>query len=245
MTAETDKTDYDFRLNPALDVADLAKAYARKRRLQVRDVFTPDTAERLARCLDSEVPWGFACHDGKPVHYRAEEMAQMDNLEKQALIRRVYAGAKHDFQYAYACYPILDAYLQKWNEVPLLDHFLEFLNSEDMLGFIRTLTGREDIIKGDAQATRFGPGHFLTAHTDDVKTEYRVAAYVFNFTRSWAPDWGGYLQFYDGEDDIEQAFLPRFNALNIFTVPQKHSVSHVPTYAGGARNAITGWFRFR
>ena len=59
----------------------------------------------------------------------------------------------------------------------------------------------------------------------------------------WDRDWGGLLQFFDAEDNIEAAFKPSFNTLNIFTVPQHHSVSMVATYVQAQRLAVTGWFR--
>lgn len=237
--------EFPFCLNQELCVSELAEAYSHKRRLQIRHILAPDSAEYLARCLESEVPWGLACCDVEPKLYRAEEVARWSDSKRKQLIGQIYRRATREFQYAYACYPMLDAYLQSWAQVPALDCFLDYLNSDEMLSFVRTVTGRRDIIKGDAQATRYGPGHFLKCHNDDVESEYRAAAYVFNFTRRWDADWGGYLQFYDENGDIEQAFLPRFNTLNIFTVPQRHSVSYVPAYAGGARYAITGWFRFK
>ena len=35
--------------------------------------------------------------------------------------------------------------------------------------------------------------------------------------------------------------MPRFNALNVFAVPQPHSVSIVSPFAVGARYSVTGW----
>ena len=67
-----------------------------------------------------------------------------------------------------------------------------------------------------------------------------------NFTAGdWRPEWGGYLQFFDDEGDVVQAFRPRFNSLNLFAVPQPHAVSFVPPFAPLGRYAITGWFRDR
>jgi len=234
-----------LQLNPNLDVRALAANYQAKRRLHIPEIFHPESAELIARCLEKDVPWGFAYNDGKPQFRRAEEMARLSPQEQQGILAEIYGRAPDDFQYAYNCYPILDAYLGGWQQVPLLDRVLEFLNTDEVLNFMRTLTGRSDIIKGDAQATRYGPGQFLKFHTDDVKEEYRVAAFVLNFTRNWDPDWGGLLQFYNERWDVTDAFLPRFNALNIFTVPQNHAVSYVANYARSQRYAITGWFRFR
>jgi SM-20-related protein len=236
--------DDPFHLNPALDVDRLAADYPTARRIQIRDIFTPPTAERIAQCLEQDVPWAFAWFDGEPKYHRAEQFAALDDAARAALTRRLYEVATTGFQYAYNTYPMLDAYLQKWQQVPLLDRLLEFINSPPMLELVRRVTGHDDIIKGDAQATCYGPGQFLKIH-NDINEPERVAAYVLNFTRRWHPDWGGFLQFYDDRLDIDQAFLPRFNVMNIFSVPQQHSVSYVANYAGARRYAITGWFRNR
>ena len=37
--------------------------------------------------------------------------------------------------------------------------------------------------------------------------------------------------------------MPTFNALNLFAVPQLHSVSFVPPFAGALRFSVTGWLR--
>ncbi len=235
----------DFSLNKALDPHSLAQDYAAGKRLQIPDFLSDSSAEEITSCLETQVPWGFAYNDGGSQFLRAQELKAMSAQDQQRLLQQLYERARTSFQYAYNCYPILDAYLNGWNEVPMLNRLLEFINSDEMLSFIRTLTGRPEIIKGDAQATRYGPGQFLKFHTDNVTEEYRVAAFVLNFTREWDPDWGGYLQFYGPNWDIEQAFLPRFNTLNIFTVPQNHAVSYVANYAAAQRYAITGWFRYR
>ncbi|WP_286828914.1 MULTISPECIES: 2OG-Fe(II) oxygenase [Kordiimonas] len=235
----------DFSLNSQLNVDDLAKEYASKRRLHIPNILSEVSANKIATCLETQVPWGFAYNNGESQFLRAEEMQKMSAPDQQKLLKELYDRARTGFQYAYNCYPILDAYMNGWGQVPLLDRVLEFINSEEVLAFMRTLTGRPEIIKGDAQATRYGPGQFLKFHTDNVTEEFRVAAFVLNFTRDWDPDFGGYLQFYDKDWDIEEAFLPRFNALNIFTVPQNHAVSYVANYATKQRYAITGWFRYK
>lgn len=95
----------------------------------------------------------------------------------------------------------------------------------------------------DGQATRYLPGHFLTGHDDDVAGKGRIAAYVLNLTPAWRTEWGGLLQFHDPAGDVLRGLLPRFNTLNLFTVPQLHSVSLVAPFAASPRYAVTGWIR--
>ena len=126
----------------------------------------------------------------------------------------------------------------------MLHKFYEWLDSEEFLGFARSVTGFGDIGFVDAQATRFSPGHFLSAHDDSAEGKNRCAAYVFNFTEEWVPDWGGYLQLLDDDGHVRCGLRPRFNVLNIIAVPQLHNVGFVAPFAGAVRLSVTGWLRY-
>jgi Rps23 Pro-64 3,4-dihydroxylase Tpa1-like proline 4-hydroxylase len=122
-----------------------------------------------------------------------------------------------------------------------LAKLVAFLASPEFLAFIREVTGVEAIAWPNADATLYGPFDFLTLH-DDKHTEFdRLVAYVLNMTPMWRPDWGGALQFFDAHGQIEEGYMPTFNALNLFRVPKLHSVSLVAPF-GGARYSVTGWF---
>ena len=69
-----------------------------------------------------------------------------------------------------------------------------------------------------------------------------ACAYVFNLTKDWNPNWGGYLNFYDDDGNIEFGLRPSFNVLNMFAVPKQHSVSMLTPFTGAFRYSITGWF---
>lgn len=236
----------DLHVNRDLDLAAFRQRFRAQGHVQVPEPFAPEDAERLHRCLAGEVPWGFAWFDGGPRYLRAEQLKTLTAEEGRALDRQIRTRAREDYQYAYGTYPMLDAYLGRWDEVPLLDGFLEALNSEPVLELIRGLTGLDRVIKADAQATRFGPGQFLRRHVDTSPPDQEwLVAYVYNLTPEWQPDWGGYLQFLDADDDIARGLKPRFNALNLLAVPQPHLVGQVSTFAGAARYAVTGWFRAR
>lgn len=124
----------------------------------------------------------------------------------------------------------------------MLHQYLDFMNRDEMLGFMRRLSGIGEIIRSDAQATCYRAGHFLSVHDDAANYQPRRLAYVFGFTWGWQPDWGGYLLFLDKDGDLQAGLLPRFNVLNVFAVPQYHAVSMVNPAASAARYSITGWF---
>jgi SM-20-related protein len=238
-----------FTLNADLDRDALAEAFAREGRVQVRDLLTPETAEEVHRILAQGTPWGIAWQAGdkeKPQAVEADELRSAPGAKQRDILQATYgAAAAGDYAFQFARYPMVDAYLGKWNEGGPHDFLLEHINAPDFLDFIRHVTGIPGIAKGDAQATLYAPGQFLGLHVDSHVAEGWIVAYVMNFTKGWKPDWGGYLNFFDEDGDVIAGYRPRFNALNMFKVPRAHAVSFVPPFAPVGRFAITGWFRDR
>jgi len=230
-------------LNPALDAHELAGAYRAKGRIQIRDLLGEESAAAVLAALEG-VPWGLAFNEGaNVVQLDADAVAKLSREQAAQIMAGVHERARSGYQFLYAYYPLLTAYFTPGTErLPIYDAF-EFINSAPFLDFIRTVTGLANIRWADGQATLFRAGHFLKYHTDESPKETRLAAYVINMTKGWGRDWGGFLQFFDERYDVEQAFRPVFNAINIFTIPADHSVSMVSSYAPGNRLSITGWFR--
>jgi len=230
-------------LNPTLDASMLVDAYQQRKRIQIREFLESGSAETALKELE-KLPWGLAYKEGtRVVELYAAAVARLDNREAAEIMARIREQARTSYQFFYAYYPILTAYFSP--EVPRQPIFdlYEFINSQPVLDLVREVTGLPGISWADAQATCFKPGHFLKAHNDELPAESRLAAYVMNFTKDWDHDGGGFLQFFDERGDIEQALKPAFNALNIFTVPQLHSVSMVSTWVTAKRMSMTGWFR--
>lgn len=232
-----------IELNPALRREVLASEYRKKLRGQIRDFLSLDSAQAVHRDLEA-LPWAMAYNDGpRVVQLSDRQLAALDPRQAAEIMRGIHERARTQYQFLYSFFPILSAYFSP--EAPRFGifDFFEFVNSEPVLEFIRGTTGLSDITWADAQGTWFKPGHFLKAHTDEEHATQRRAAYVMNLSPVWERDWGGFLQFFDAENNIEQAFKPDFNVLNIFTIPQNHSVSMVSTYVTEKRLAVTGWFR--
>ena len=83
----------------------------------------------------------------------------------------------------------------------------------------------------------------MKAHSDMGREQGREVAFVMNFTPRWDPDWGGLLQFWDDDRNVEEAISPHYNSLSIFRIPVPHSVSVVAPYVNVGRFAISGTFR--
>lgn len=238
-----------FEVNPNLDRASLRRRFVAEHRLQIRNVLTPETARIIHAILSQQTPWGLAWRAGEdgPHGLRREQLSKLSPAETQLIGSKVTAAMRGDgYAFLYAQYRLLEAYIEKWTEGSPHDLLLEHINDQPFLDLVREVTGIPELMKADAQATLYGPNHFLALHDDSHVAEGWRVAYVMNFCPAdWRPDWGGYLMFYDEDGDVIAGFKPRFNALNIFRVPQKHNVSYVPPFAPVSRFAITGWFRDR
>jgi len=237
-------TEALIRLNPSLDIGALKKSFAQDRRLHVPRILTEYAAERLVRCLAQDVDWHLVFNEGKKTHtLYPDQIKAMTDGQNKKLRQKVLGQAQKGFQFIYNDYNIYDYYLNGKNRDHFLHRFHEFLNSSPFLDFIREITGIESITFADSQATAYGPGHFLTMHHDEVAGKNRKLAYVFNFTRTWKIDWGGILQFLGKDGNIKGGFVPAFNVLNVFEVPQTHAVSYVAPFCPAIRYSITGWLR--
>lgn len=235
-----------FQVNPKLDRDRLAAEFATTRRLQIRDFLTVETATTIARILARETPWSLAWtapddgpHSVSPAALTTTDMRTVSEKISRAMREGEYA-------FAYSQYKMLDAYLQQRAPGSPHDLLIEHINDEPFLGLVREISGIPELKKADAQASLFAPGQFLGLHIDSHVGEGWRIAYVMNFCAvDWKPDWGGYLNFFDDDGDVIAGYKPRFNALNIFEVPQSHNVTYVPPFAPAARFAITGWLRDR
>ncbi len=247
--ASSDQLLHLLALNPDLDRAALNRDFLRDGRVQIRDVLNSASAKALRSILTQQTPWGLAWKAGTdgPKGLTPKEFAALSPADRQAIDRSVQATAQRgDYAFAYARYPLLDAYLGRWMPDSPHDILFEHINDAPFLSFIREITGIAELIKADAQATLYAPTHFLSKHNDSHVGEGWRVAYVLSLAPDdWKPDWGGYLNFLDAEGDIIAGYRPRFNALSLFRVPQDHHVSYVPPFAPIGRFSITGWFRDR
>ena len=232
-----------MRINPELDVEALAAELARNRRLQISDFFDSRSADRIHGMLATQTPWWLAYNVGDQVQQLAPEtLSQLGPGQIDRILGEIVERAQTGYQFVYAFYPILGNYFSADPKPPVSEVF-RFLNTPQVLDWLRRLSGREDVQWVDAQATLYQSGHFLKSHSDKDDAGVRAAAYVLNFTKQWERDWGGYLQFYNESHDIELALRPIFNAMNVFLVPTDHSVGIVSPFAVGDRLSITGWLR--
>ncbi len=238
-----------FEINPNVDRTAAAARYAEHGRVQVRDVLTQETATEIRTILQRGTSWSMAIMGGEgeadtPKSYRHDVIATPTGAEEanRAAMAAHHASARGDYAFRFAHYPIVDALNERWEPDGPFELLLEHLNAPDFLELAREISGIDGLVKADAQATLFAANHYLGRHIDSHVADGWRVAYVMNFAPDdWHPDWGGYLLFLDDQGDVIEGFRPRFNALNLFAVPQSHLVSYVPPFAPSGRLAITGW----
>lgn len=227
-------------LSPALDREGLSAEFRKKGRVHIPNVLVQRSADRLHHCLMKETAWSMTFNQGADfldVAYRTLE--ERSRLALNAM-RRTSGG----FQYGFDNHRLSRDGEPYPDRAHYLAKIVEFLNSPRLLDFVRGVTGLHAIAWADAQATLYRPGDFLTLHDDRIGGHKRLAAYVLNMTPNWRAEWGGILQFTDDMGNVDEGYVPAFNALNLFRVPMLHSVSQVALF-GGLRYSITGWFHAR
>lgn len=236
-------TDHRIALsNEAIEQA--AQSFAATGHVRLENAFAPETAEALHRHLDEELEWWRVVNQGERTwDLGPESIAAMADGGDAPLLDAVYRGAREGFQFLFDSVRVSDEEAERTARGLLLDRLVDAMNDAANLGVLRRITGAEDIVRADGQATRYLPGHFLTGHDDDIDGKGRIAAYVINLTPQWRTEWGGLLQFHDEAGDVTWGLKPRYNAIHIFRVPQLHSVSLVAPFAPHPRLSITGWLR--
>lgn len=237
--------DPPVRLDPRLDPRALREVFRRGGRLHLPGIFTAEVATRIHRALATETPWTLHYNEGETRHLdlAVAEFDALDEPTRRAFMASLHARARLGFQYVFDNFPISDLHPDGQYAHSYLMRVYEFMRTPAFLQFARTLTGFDNIVNVDMQATRYRAGHFLTAHDDDVEGKGRLAAYVLNFSPRWRADFGGILQFIDHDGHVAEGLVPTFNALNVFRVPALHAVSAVAPFVTAPRLSLTGWLR--
>lgn len=152
-----------FKLGSALNREALREQFLRDRYLHIPGILQNAAAEKIYQALATKTPWCLCFNDrGKHIDVAMENIAAMTADQRRRLQEAVLKQAQTSFQYCYQNYPICDAFAAGLNQGHLLHKFYEWINTDEFLAFVRSITGFDDISFADAQAARFTAGHFLT-----------------------------------------------------------------------------------
>ncbi len=220
------------------------RQFAETGRLRISDWLGGDGAQRLAAELEQSDSWREVLNAGEQsyeIDRAGQEALSASDRERIKLL--VQDAARHGFQYRYETIRVPDDPLERDLSSSHLTLFARFMSSPEVLSYLAEITGLADIDFADAQATSYRAGDFLTGHHDAVEGKNRRAAYVLSLSPKWRTEWGGLLMFHSPDGTAGDYLVPQFNTLNLFAVPQMHSVSQVATFAANPRRSITGWLR--
>ena len=123
-----------LRLNPDLDPADFAEAYARDGFVQIPDILPADVGEHLFDALTRRTQWRLVYSTGAdvPVILSQAQLTAMSMPESQALFGDIYAKARDNIGFLYSVWPMIQAYLEKWDLDNPLHRVHEFLQTEEV-----------------------------------------------------------------------------------------------------------------
>ena len=232
-----------LRLNAAHKPAAYRAVFGRHGRLHVPGFLEPASAQALHQTLQTAEDWTRSIHleEGRDIDVSVRELEALSPGERAEFERSLVSSSTDSLQYIFDTVRISSELKAARPVAAAMKTVHDFINGRAFLKYVSELTGDDRLAFADVMATRYLPGHFLTAHGDENPKEQRLYAYVLNLTPVWRADWGGVLMFLDSDGHVAEGYIPAFNALNIFSVPQTHAVSMVTSLARTARLSITGW----
>jgi len=232
-----------LQLASGIDVAAAAAAFARDGHVRLEPFLAEAAAIACLAEMKGREDWVQVVNSGDKVFDLSRSVrAAMTAQQRDGLEQAVLAGAREGFQHRYEALRLPDGNAPAPSGSSVIAGWPAFLSSGPVRDLLRAVTGATDIDFADGQATAYAPGDFLTGHDDDVPGKHRRAAYVFSLNPVWRVEWGGLLLFHEQGNRV-RGLAPSFNSLDIFAVPQMHSVSMVTGSVPNRRYSITGWLR--
>ena len=228
-------------LNESLNIEELRKVYGSKHRINIKNAFDVDVAQKVLLALENDIPWQLAYMEkGVASLLSAQQLAGMTEDQLQVVYRKITQLGAQGFQFCYYHYSVSHRNFEICPSHSYINTFRECLSSDEFFEFARSVTGIEEIKNIEIQTARYTGGNYLMMHNDSQKPERRVA-FVLNLTRQWQIDWGGLLHFINQQGQVVETFVPAFNSLTFFTVPMLHKVSYVMPFVKESRYTVTGW----
>ncbi|WP_226644936.1 2OG-Fe(II) oxygenase family protein [Microbulbifer variabilis] len=229
-----------YKINNEIDLLFWRNKFSSDLKCRVSNLLNLDSAHLIKSKIQNYAEFKQAHIAGKQYsEISKEEFKQLEANERLSLIKSVHKQASNGVGFWYGRQGL------NQNSPTHLASIYNLLSSEEMMSNVREITGISSLAYLSAQLTAFAPGDFITRHKDDVSSEKRRVAFVYNLSENWHPDWGGLLQFYKNDGSPTESWTPQYNSLCLFDVKHIHSVTCVAPFAPKLRIAISGWFHDR
>ena len=210
-------------------------AWARTELLTIENFLVPEDAEAVADFLEaiSDQSWAVSVHPHHPSIYTFENAPENQELISTAIKSASEAYSRGAFAYHFRRHE------PAGNE---MFDFSDFLMSKACLSLLSTVTGLDLSTSVSVFCSCYGPGCFLSTHTDTGRGKL---AFVYNATRFWNDGDGGQFQLLSPDwASVLATVPPRYNSLTFFRVEGQgvpHRVLPVSTTTTSRRMAISGW----
>lgn len=234
-------------MNPRLSVSHAEEipsyydTFQRDRKIVLLDIFETSYAHTLQTFLSRLLPrfWYCATCVGRD---RAEKAVTPGNARFHAQRITLAQNAFSRGEFAYYFYRTFNAIAGEYS--PMEYGLRTFMASDEMLGFVRDVTGLEITRLRTLFVAKYSSGCFLSTHSDHGNGKI---AFVIHLTPGWRPQYGGNLHFLDeARERITEVFTPVFNSMMLFEVPEPdgipHFVGHVAPHVTAERITVTGWY---
>lgn len=226
-------------INVRKDNEELKEKYLENKILVIENFLVPDFAIKLYKYI-SKIPdfkWFYSCgirntkYEGRIIHKNKKRNA--DNIRE----------ANRSFSKNEFSFNLKRSMDNKRGEICKYEYILrKSLSSRFFLSMISYFTDLKLTNLNQMFLSKYTSGSFLAPHSDIGNGRI---AFVLNLTTNWKPQYGGILHFLnDKRNKITNSFVPSFNNLLIFYIPNEgipHYVSHVVPGIKNNRYAITGW----
>jgi Rps23 Pro-64 3,4-dihydroxylase Tpa1-like proline 4-hydroxylase len=211
--------------------------FSNKKKLKISNFLNNNFSEILFKHILLEKNWTLSTGIDKN-KYEKSTIKQNEKINSLQIKNVNNAFSKNQFSYIF--YRSMNNINMSYIEFTLR----KYLNSIEFINKLNEITNLGLTHLTTMFLSKYSSGSFLSPHSD--KGNGRLA-FVINLTKFWKPQYGGNLHFLnDDRTEIIDTFVPEFNNLIFFHVPEENGIPHYVSHVGSnvklSRYAITGWF---
>ncbi len=228
-----------FEMKSDEEVERYEKLFEKDRKVQISNLLQSEEAEKIHRFLTRLLPQFWVC-----ATCVLKDRLELPMLDKRNLKRIQMANdAFGRGEFAYHFYRTFNSNPLQYS--PIEHQVRTFFSSQPFIDFLNRITHLELTQLNTLFVSKYVSNSFLSTHSDAGNGR---VAFVLHLTKEWKPQYGGHLHFLNPErSEIVETYVPQFNHLMIFEVPEgsgvPHFVGHVAPHVPIPRISITGWFQ--
>jgi len=233
-------------INSHLNIAEHCESFTRDKSVQILDFLDERESINLYDWLNGDMPedwWYTSIVGAQGVRPKKVEKIQIKPDTKKLRDTKIKEATETFLNGGWSF--VFDRTMYHDTKCGCIEcQFFEFLRSQDMLEFVKSITDVDVQKLRWAFSSRYLPNFFLGPHTD---VNNGKIGFVYSLSKNWRPGWGGNLHFMDKDyRTVTRTVVPVFNKLTLFDIPAKagipHYVSHVVPNVKAKRLSIAGWF---